>query len=302
MNTTGTLEGDEWQDYVLTLLSLHYGSNLIAVPDDDGGDGGIEAFSLDGCAFQCYGPEGPLKTADIAKAHKQKIYDDIRKFCENRKLLKSRFGATKIRRWILLVPEHCSADVVAYCQKKTSEILSLAEPLPYIDPNDFQVLAADGYLFLAKEANEFSRTGGFLIEAEVSEVVPLQVTLFVADHNEWIENLENKLSRLPDTDQSERARLRDEFLRWHLEANNAISYYDAKYAVVADKIRVLKAMRAKALETESKLQRLSISGTRQTFEQELLNSVPSLGKNTALTLSFGSITEWLMVCPLNPKG
>jgi hypothetical protein len=51
------LTGDEWQELVIKLLYLRYGADLMEVLDDHGGDGGIEALSLDGCAFQCYFPE-----------------------------------------------------------------------------------------------------------------------------------------------------------------------------------------------------------------------------------------------------
>ena len=113
-------DGDEWQDFVVTLLGLKYGEDLFEVPDEHGGDGGIEAYTSSGLAFQCYAPEGNLLPADIAKKHKDKIYDDTCKFCSRVKELSSLFADTKIRRWILIVPHHCSKEVVKYCHTRAA--------------------------------------------------------------------------------------------------------------------------------------------------------------------------------------
>lgn len=124
IHVVAQLDGDEWQVFVVQLLSIRYGADLIEVPDQHKGDSGIEAFSVsDGCAFQCYAPEGPAgNIAEVAKKHKKKISRDIKKFCDNREELTALFGTTKIRRWVLVVPEHCSADVVKCCQQKTEEV------------------------------------------------------------------------------------------------------------------------------------------------------------------------------------
>jgi hypothetical protein len=107
---TEQLDGDDWQIFVVQLLSVRYGADLIEVPDQHKGDSGIEAFSIsDCCVFQCYAPEGPASNvSELAKKHKHKLSVDIKKFCENRKELQALFGTTKIRRWILVVPDHCS--------------------------------------------------------------------------------------------------------------------------------------------------------------------------------------------------
>jgi hypothetical protein len=31
-------------------------------------------------------------------------------------------------------------------------------------------------------------------------------------------------------------------------------------------------------------------------------SVPALGRQTAMAVSYAAVAEWLMVCPLDPKG
>jgi hypothetical protein len=296
------IDGDEWQEFVIQLLFMRYGANLIEVPDQHKGDSGIEAFSTDGCAFQCYAPEGQTGFAETAAKHKKKITQDIKKFRCNRDDLIKIFGTTKIKRWLLVVPDHCSSEVVVHCQSKTAEIRNFVPPLPYVD-SDFQVLTVNGHSFLADEIAKLTTVGGLLVEAEQTVIAPNDLFGFLQQNDEWIGNLDRKLEKLPalSSDQ-DRAALKEKFFRFHLEGSNAIAYYDNHFPVISDKIRRLKQTKSTSLEIESKLQSLTISSTREKFEVELVNCVPALGRQTAMTVSWASIAEWLMVCPLDPKG
>jgi hypothetical protein len=192
------------------------------------------------------------------------------------------------------------AEVVKCCQEKTKEVHNLADPLPYIT-HDFQVLTVNGHTFFVKEVAEITKTGGLVREAEITDIAEEEIQSFSEQHNEGIYNLDQKLSKLQQTT-TERIDLRNKLLRMYLEGGNAMAYYDDRYPVISDQIRTLKLARAKALEIDSKIQALTIASTREKFESELANSVPTLGRQTAMTLSFAAVTEWLMVCPLDPKG
>ena len=297
---SSAIDGDEWQGLVIELLYLHYGTDLVEVPDKHRGDGGIEAFSLDGCSFQCYAPEGSPTPAETADKHKRKIARDIKKFCENRTKLEKIFGTTKIKRWLLVVPDHCSSDVVEFCNVKTQDVHAYRPPLSYVS-DDFRVSAVSGYTFLATELAKLSQVGAMLIEARIEPVAPHQIDIFLQQYNDLVEVLDRKLKRIPELDETERSSLRKDLLQMHLDGSNAVAYYDGKFPLIADRIRSVKQLRAKALEIECRLQKLTISSTRQQFEVELIGSVPALGMQSALTISWASVAEWLMVCPLNPR-
>src|SRR5436305_8600583 len=111
--------GDEWQEHVLLLLKRHYGpGEFQEVPDTDQGDAGLEGFSNDGCAYQCYAPEEPLTLQQRAEKHKRKIYKDIQKFVKNQAVLLALIGSVKIKRWILVVPRIDSKEVIGYAEKQ----------------------------------------------------------------------------------------------------------------------------------------------------------------------------------------
>ena len=163
------------------------------------------------------------------------------------------------------------------------------------------MLTVNGHTFFVKEVAELTKTGGLVREAAIPSVPDEEVQSFSEEHNQWIDSLDQKLSKLQLTIPAQ-MELRNKLLRMHLEGGNAIAYYDDKYPMISDQIRTLKQARAKALEIDSKIQALTIAGTREKFETELANSVTALGRQTAMILSYASVTEWLMVCPLDPKG
>jgi hypothetical protein len=232
-------DGTDWQALIIQALQLRYGPKLVEVPDQHKGDGGIEAFSLDGCAFQCYSPEGQLGLSETAENHKKKITRDLRKFRKNVVRLVAIFGATKIHQWVLVVPNHCSSDVVAHCQKKTAEIQNLDPPLPYV-ASDFQVLTVNGPTFFAVEIAILTNTGCSLVEAEEIPVAKTDIESFSEQHNELILTLDGKLAKLPMlTEKVARESYREKLLRMHLRGGNALAYYDSNFPVIADKVRSL---------------------------------------------------------------
>src|SRR5205823_3307417 len=102
------LTGDQWQDLCIRVLRHHHGvQNLIPVPDDDSGDAGLEAFSLDGHVYQCYAPErgAQLASRKLYEKHRNKMTADVTKFIRNvDKIARLLPPGLKISRWVLLVP------------------------------------------------------------------------------------------------------------------------------------------------------------------------------------------------------
>jgi hypothetical protein len=302
LTLTDQFGGTDWQSLIIQALCLRYGTKLVEVPDQHIGDAGIEAFSLDGCAFQCYAPEGRIGLSEMAVKQKEKISRDLKKFQVNAVRLTKIFGSTKIHQWVLVVPNHCSSDVVTHCQKKTAEIRKLNPPLPYV-AEDFQVLTVDGPTFFAVEIARLTNAGCILIEAEQGELDKTDIDKFSESNNQLLMTLQLKLAKLPLLrDPAERDSYTGKLLRMHLLGGNALAYYDNNFPLIADRIRSLKQTKTTALEIDSGLEAQSITKTREKFESELLMSVPALGRHTALILSYAAVAEWLMVCPLNPKG
>lgn len=144
-------EGEEWEKHIQLLLKRHYGpGNYQEVPAKHVGDFGIEGYSINGCAYQCYATQEPCTTQQRYDAQRDKITTDIGKFIRNEPELVKLFGGTLIRRWILIVPVSESASLVQHASKKSKEVLRAG--LPYVS-DDFKVIIDTDSCF-AKEINE----------------------------------------------------------------------------------------------------------------------------------------------------
>jgi len=293
------ISGQDWQQYVFQLLALRYGFLLVKVPDEHEGDFGIEAFSRDGCAYQCYAPQQLLKTADLYKDQRDKVTTDLKKFVDNRDELIKLFGPTKIHNWILVVPEHRSAKLTQHCEEKAQKIRGLG--LPYCAPNFEVTVVTEDYFPV--EIQTLLAGAGVKVEVDALPATHASVVDWAALNDTLVQKMDEKLGPLPTfATQSERRETRDRLLEMYIAGENALQELKRKYPVVYDQIEVLKRLRTRSLEIDSTLQKLTIAGTRSEFAKELTTRVAGLGPSTAETISYAAIAEWLMICPLRPKG
>src|SRR5690606_13888138 len=111
----------EWEAHANELLRERYRavSGYIPIPDLHEGDGGIEGFSLDGNVYQMYCHENAYTLNKLYEDQREKMTADIKKFIDNKVKLMSLFGKTKIKRWILVVPNHQTRKIISHATKKT---------------------------------------------------------------------------------------------------------------------------------------------------------------------------------------
>jgi hypothetical protein len=297
--TPNLISGEDWQQYVFQLLALRYGFDLVKVPDEHQGDFGIEAFSRDGCAYQCYAPQQHLRTAELYKEQRDKVTEDLKKFVDNRDDLVKVLGPTKIHNWILVVQEHRSAKLTQHCQEKARKIRELG--LPYCMPHfDVSVVTED---YFPVEIHTLLAGAGIKVEVGDLPTRPASVDDWAEKNDVLVRKMDEKLEPLPTfSTQAERRETRDRLLEMYVEGENSLQELKRKYPMVYDQIEILKRSRTRTLEIDSTLQKLTIAGTRSQFAEELTRRVAALGPSTAETISYAAIAEWLMICPLRPKG
>jgi predicted MPP superfamily phosphohydrolase len=233
------LTGSDCQLHVLKLLSLRYGFDLVEVPDAHGGDRGIEAYSLDGCAYQCYGPEQPLKIADLYDAHMKKVSTDIKKFIDNKEELRKIFGTTIIKKWVLVVPKLSSAQLVQHCNKKAKEVLE--SNLPYVG-KEFSVVAVtdDHFPVELKKLMEHGLSPVQLAEAAAADEKTVET--WSTENSEFVRNITTKLAPLPTFDSPEhRKEFTVELLKLYLDGSNAMDELKEKYPYVHEQVMGCRA-------------------------------------------------------------
>jgi hypothetical protein len=291
--------GDDWQEYVVRLLKLRYRlGDFQEVPDRHQGDFGIEGFSRDGHAYQCYAPEEPSTTKTRYDNQRDKITTDIGKFVANADDLARLFGLTKIRRWVFVVPSFDSSALVQHAEKKAAEVRSAG--LPYVDP-DFCIVIATDEDFTAERAH-LIRLG--VEHVEVQRLSPDHETVaeWASQHSALLTTLDQKIERMPGLTPTRRGAFRRMLVEHYLAGQATLDLLNNRYQEVFEAAVLAKGKRETFLEAASLLAddkpNELIRQTIKTFKEELLK-LDVMSDHMAETLAHEAVADWLMRCPLD---
>lgn len=290
----------EWESYANNLLRIRYRhlkEDYIPIPDQDRGDGGIEGFSLDGYAYQMYCPQDVTTISSLYEKQRTKMTDDINKFITNKSKMKGFFGDLKIKRWVLVVPEHKTKDLVTHATKKTAEVK--AENLDYIDNDNFRVLVWDMEEFKVEEA-ELLAAGMAVLKLEPISVQPNQIEDYQSDVPEFSENMTRKLSKLSSSESKIR-KGQETLTKTAIISQNMMSELKQEYGEYYEQITTTAAKRAEQLDIEA----LDAEPETQKINYQISTLKEQLQKDCKLhtdnldTISQGIIADWLMNCTLD---
>lgn len=288
----------EWETHANNLLRERYtSSNYIQIPDIDSGDGGIEGFSMDGQAYQMYCPENAMTVDKLYEDQRDKMTQDVGKFIRNSKIMKSYFGDVKIKRWVLVVPDHKTRRIVSHATKKTAEIK--AENISYVDNSDFRVLVWDRSEFRLEEIR-LLEAGLATLKLRPIEVPESHLRVFNEGAAEFLDKLAWKLGKLND-DPSRISAAQCNLTKSAIISQNMLSELKQDYAEIHERIVSVTSKRAKqldieALDSEPKKQKLSYQ--IQTLKDQLKTS-NKLHDDNLEEISKGTVADWLMRCTLD---
>lgn len=289
----------EWEAHANELLRERYRavSGYIPIPDLHEGDGGIEGFSLDGNVYQMYCPENAYTLNKLYEDQREKMTADIKKFIDNQVKLMSLFGKTKIKRWILVVPNHQTRKIISHATKKTQEVIDAN--LPYVDNSDFRVLVWDRSEFRKEESSLLS-AGIAILKLSPIEVSETDITGYSGDSAEFIKNMDKKLSKLvKDPDQVRRGKER--LIKSAIISQNMLSELKQDYGEIYEQVTSATATRSAQLDLEvfdAAPATQSLSYQTKTLADQLQNKC-SLHNDNIEEISRGTISDWLMNCTLD---
>lgn len=290
----------EWEQYANDLLRERYRSisGYIPIPDLHGGDGGIEGFSLDGNVYQMYCPQNALTTEKLYDDQRDKMTADITKFITNKSKMTSFFGKTKIKRWILVVPQHQTSKIVSHATKKTQEVLDAN--LSYVDSSDFRVLVWDKSEFRKEELSLLS-SGIAVLKLSHIKVSEVDVNDYSSGEPvEFIDNLDRKLSKLNSTPDRLR-RGKGALIKSAIISQNILSELKQDYAEIYEQVTSTQATRASQLDLEivdADPETQSLRYQTDTLSHQL-NSKCNLHEDNLTEISRGTVSDWLMNCTLD---
>jgi hypothetical protein len=296
-----TYDGNDWESLVQKLLKLRYKlGEYQEIPAKHRGDFGLEGFSRDGCAFQCYAAQEPLSTNDLYEKQRNKIAQDIRKFIDNRDSLEEVFDGTKIKRWLLVVPRFDSAPLVAYTHSKAKEVRQAR--LPYV-ADDFHigVVTDDGF---TPEIQALARLGSVQLDLPLTSPDPQELDDWAKEHSPSITRMEKKLIKIKTISNPEqRSLLRSEMIRHFLVGQNALKRLKLTYPDLYEEVIRLKDAKEEYLAVESLLSagppNKTLTDTINNFETSLMEKLPGVASSITRAFAFEAASDWLLRCPLD---
>ena len=292
---------DEWEEYCLGLLQDRHGPlNVEKIPARHKGDCGLDYYCrAEQVAYQCYAVEEPRDVASRVEAQKAKITEDIGKFCKNLKDLKKVFGSALICRWVLLVPLHDSKEANMHCTKKTEEVRK--KKIPYATEN-FEIHIQDVDCF-----DHRSRSYRLVQRKTICLSFPVVVPGLIIEWSKRAPSLVLNLRRKLQKRMSEKNRTLDndveEAIGWFLAKENAL---ESLRSVSPDLHETVEGI------FRGRLSQLRLFGSPQDgdvrkilqdeFEglvSRLRSQIPNISIESAEQLALGTISQWMMNCPLN---
>ena len=290
------IDPNQWQQWIIRLLRARYSFvDLVEVPDKVQGDRGLEAFTRDGCCYQCYAVEGEPSAAERYERNRDKVTTDLRKFATNIEDLQALFGDTKIRRWVFMIPVHDNRKLVEHCAKKTAEVR--AKGLPYVAP-DFEVqIATDDYFEV--ERNRLLSEGVAKLDLPALDVPDDAVGAFANANSGQIAKLETKIAKLVH---ARREELKQRLLKKYLQGEDALQrlrdYPELYEAFVALRSNRAEYVAIKSL-TRADASPETLTDTIEEFRTEIKESIKGFEARLSELLATAATVGWLLECQLD---
>ncbi len=288
-----------FERYFKDIIKLHYSpANYRDVPDGQGGDYGIECYTLLGHAFQCYLPEQTSDVAKLVAAQKSKINRDIKKLSTNQIKLEALFGATKVCRWILATSAHKSAEVTSFCAQKSLEVRG--QGLNFV-AGDFEILihTEDDYKIEAAHLNRQV----YQLNIDFERSSPQGVEGWIDNNLTFLDNLDRKLPKIIG-DEEKKRQTKSYLVHQYLDYQNLLSRLLQDWADIYEVVTRSVQHRQSYLESRfiispDLLPNDVIKDELQKLEADLAREVSTLKRTDIELIKWGVVSDWLIRCPLD---
>ncbi len=288
-----------FERYFKDIIKLHYlPANYRDVPDGQGGDYGIECYTLLGHAFQCYLPEQTSDVAKLVAAQKAKINRDIKKLSTNKTKLEALFGSTKVCRWILATSAHKSADVTSFCAQKSLEVRD--QGLNFV-ASDFEILihTEDDYKIEAAHLHKQI----YQLNIDFERNTTQSVEGWIDNNLTFLDNLDRKLPKIIG-DEERRRQTKSSLVHKYLDYQNLLSrllqdWADIYEVVVRSVQNRQSYLESRYLTSPDLLPNDVIKEELQKLEDDLAREVSTLKRTDIELIKWGVVSDWLIRCPLD---
>ena len=299
VNVINQWSPDDWESFSQNLLQVRHGIlNLHKVPAAHSGDLGIDYYcAAEMVVYQCYAVEEPIDIVTRAERQKKKITTDLKKLIVAAPELTKLLLGEPLKKWVLLVPLHNSKDVNIHCAKKTSDIRALN--LDWV-ASEFEVCVHDQERFPSKLLQDaMAALSGLSLSVETPSKEELSE--WSAGSSDLLANATIKLGKRVDDGKVEAAVAQgvEAFLR----GNALVDALRSSAPDLHEKISAAIQSRASLLDFAGPQGGPTPGGILHAELENLTDAIrasaPSLSQTNAQEIALGTISEWILRCPLD---
>lgn len=290
--------GEDFEEMCWGLLRRRYSiPDLVRLPATLGGDRGIEGFSKDGIAYQCYADRDSLTLRHRTDKQKQKLTRDTTKLKKYATELEELLDGLLIDNYVLMVPEFHAAELVAHAVHRAKAVRDFG--LSFIGASfAISIKVPQDYPAELKAAEIDGAASPLLPDPAVEEA---DVELFGDRKPDLISVLDGKLESLEDDSPARRV-LRDELVRSFLvkeELMGGLRDWPETWEAVERR----RQLRQEALKLQNQLDQAApnerITALIDSYQADLKENVAGLPDPDAQRIASGQVGDWLMRCPLS---
>ncbi|MFE0594106.1 hypothetical protein [Micromonospora echinospora] len=293
--------GNDFEQRFFGLLRRRYSvEDLVFIPADMGGDCGIEGYSRDGIAYQCYADRDSLTLRHRTDKQIAKLNRDTLKLQKYEDRLTEILGPTKIAAYILGVPEYHAAELISHANKRAELVRSWN--LPFIEPS---------FVIGIKTPTDYpAELSAALADRAAEALIPgiavddESVDRFHEDKPDLVRVIDEKLSVMHGAVRDATA-LRRRFIRSFLKKEvimESLRAWPHTWEVVERR----RMARQEEIEFDNDLScdpaKLRIKDLIHVYREELLTFAGGLRYDDANAIAYGQVGGWLMDCPLELRG
>jgi len=287
--------GDDFEIMFWGLLCRRYRpADLVYFPAEMGGDYGLEGYSTDGTAYQCYADRDSTSLRHRTDKQKKKLYADTAKLRSNAEKIEPLLNDMVIEHYFLLVPQYHAVELVQYAADRSSAVREYG--LPFIsDSFTIRIKTPKDYPAELRAALQDAAAKAMITTSPVEDE---ELSLFGTEKPELVQVLEEKLRTLGTRDLDA---LRNRFVRAFL-AKEQIRASLRNWPGTWEAVEERRRLRQELLEFESDLSpepgHKRVLDLMKNYEDDLTTNVAGLRQPDAQKLALGQVGEWLMRCPL----
>lgn len=291
--------GDDFEAFTWSLLQRRYPpEKLRYFPADMGGDKGLEGFSTDGIAYQCYADKDSLNLRARTDKQRAKLNRDTLKMKKNKDDLPGLLGGVVIEHYFLIVPEYHSTELVAYANERAETVRSW----------DLSFVSANFAITLKTPKDYQGEYQAALSDAAAQVLLPDPsvsddaVTGFAGSEPELAATLSTKLVTLQGYHPTANVDvMRKSLTQWFLAKEEMMEMLRS-LPQTREAIEAQRRLKQESLEFENgfavTLPHDRVLQIVKEYSEQLESRVAGLRPGDAERLSRGQAGEWLMRCPL----